>query len=72
MIFSSPSSVSTERRQALDPVAVVAVEDAVDLADLGLVDVAADDAVEAAALRLVRDRRLERRDVADTAFFTLA
>ena len=44
---------------ALHPVAVVAVEDAVDLADLGLVDVAADDAVDAAPAGLVGDRVLE-------------
>src|SRR5688572_9068949 len=35
-----------ERREALHPVAVVAVEDSLDLADLGLVDVAADHPVE--------------------------
>ena len=52
-----------ERRQAFDPVAVVAVEDAVDVANLGLVDVAADDAVETAAARLARERLLEARDV---------
>ena len=54
-----------ERRQAFDPVAVVAVEHAVDIANFGLVDVAADDAVETALARLAGDRFLERRDVAD-------
>ena len=38
-------SVFGKRRQALDPVAVVGVQDAVDLADLGVMDVAADDAM---------------------------
>ena len=42
-----------QRRAAFDPVAVVAVEDAVDVADLGVVDVAADHAIDAAPARLV-------------------
>jgi hypothetical protein len=42
-----------EARAALDPVAVVVIGDAADLADLGAVDVAADDAVEPAMQRLV-------------------
>ena len=48
-----------QRRAALHPVAVVAVEDAVDVADLGLMDVAADHAVDAAPARLAGDRVLE-------------
>ena len=52
-------------RAAFDPVAVVAVEDAADLADLGLVDVAADHAVDAAPPRLVGDRVLEVVDELD-------
>ena len=48
-----------ERGQTFHPVAVVAVHDAVDVANFGLVDVAADDAVEAAALGLPRERFLE-------------
>ncbi|ABA51161.1 hypothetical protein BURPS1710b_1413 [Burkholderia pseudomallei 1710b] len=51
-----------ERGQALDPVAVVAVQHAVDVADLGLVDVAADDAVAAAAARFVGHHCFERRN----------
>src|SRR4051794_21113957 len=41
---------------ALHPVAVIAVEDAVDGADLGVMDVAADHAVDAAAARLACHR----------------
>ncbi len=44
---SSPALVLDERRAALDPVAVVAVEQAVDFGERGAVDVAADDAVDA-------------------------
>src|SRR5689334_21097306 len=43
-----------QRGAALHPVAVIAIEDAVDLLDLGLVDVAADDAVQAASPGLCR------------------
>src|SRR5688572_9076801 len=53
-----------QRGEAFDPVAVVAVEDPADVADLGLVDVAADDPVEAAPARLARKRHLELADVA--------
>jgi len=59
--------VLDQRRQALDPVAVVAVEDAVDLAHLGVVDVAADHAMRAAAARFACDGDLEVVDVADRA-----
>src|SRR6185436_2354635 len=48
-----------QRRAALDPVAVVAIEDAVDGLDLGLVDVAAHHAIEAAALGFLRHCILE-------------
>src|SRR5579883_1312869 len=47
-----------QRGAALDPVAVVAVEDAVDGADLGMVDMAAHHAVDAAAARFARHRAL--------------
>ena len=47
-----------QRGAALDPVAVVAVEDAVDGADLGVMDVAAHHAVDAAAARFARHRVL--------------
>ena len=50
---------------ALHPVAIVAVEDAVDDLDLGLVDVAAHHAVEAAALGFLRHRMLEVADELD-------
>ena len=65
--FEPAVVVLDQRRQALDPVAVVAVQDALDLADLGVVDVAADDAVGTEATRLARDRHLELVDVADRA-----
>src|SRR4051812_15837124 len=47
---------------AFHPIAVVHVGDAVDLAHLGVMDVAADDAVEAAPSRLVGERQLEPVD----------
>ncbi len=51
-----------QRRAALDPVAVVAVKHAADVADLGMMDVAADDAVDAArAAPRRRSRRRSRR-----------
>ena len=52
-----------QRRQALDPVAVVAIDDTADVADLGLVDVAADDAIQALLLGLVSERVFEGGDV---------
>jgi hypothetical protein len=48
--------VLDQRGAAFDPVAVVAVEDAVDRADLGVVDVPAHHAVDAASSRLARHR----------------
>src|SRR5260221_5755388 len=60
-----------QRGEALHPIAVVAVEDSADVADLGLVDVAAHHAVEAAAARLLRERRLEVADVADRVLHAL-
>ena len=50
------AGVLDQRRQALDPIAVVAVQRAVDHAHLGMVDVAADHAVHAAPACLARDR----------------
>ena len=58
-----PFEVFGERGAALDPVAVVAVKHAVDLRDLGAMDVAADGAVQPATPRFVRERALEVRDV---------
>ena len=54
-----------QRGEAFDPVAVVAIQHAADVADLGLVDVAAHDAVEAARAGFTRQRLLEGTDVAD-------
>src|SRR5688572_3685336 len=54
-----------QRGAALDPVAIVAIEDAVDGLDLGLVDVAAHHAVKAAALGFLRHRMLEVADELD-------
>jgi hypothetical protein len=56
-----------QRRQAFDPVAVIGVEDAADVAQLGMVDVAADHAVHAALARLAGHRFLEIAHVADRA-----
>jgi hypothetical protein len=50
-----PQAVLHQRGEAFDPVAVVAVAHAADVADLRLVDVAAHHAVEAASARLVRE-----------------
>src|ERR1700761_846971 len=44
-----------QRCAALDPGAAAAIEDTVDGGDLGVMDVAADHAVDAAALGLARD-----------------
>ena len=60
-----PVEILDQRGAAFDPVAVVAVEDAVDVADLGLVDVAADHAVDAAPARLAGHRVLEVADELD-------
>ena len=58
-----------QRGEALDPVAVVGVEDAVDLAQLGMVDVPADDAVHTALARLARQRLFEVADIADRPLY---
>ena len=63
--FQAAVGVFDERRAAFDPVAVVAVEDAVDGPHLGGVDVAADDAVGAQPSRLGDDGGLEAADVFD-------
>lgn len=54
-----------ERGQTFHPVAVVAVEQSVDLADLGAVDVPADHTVVAAPARLARQHLLEAEDETD-------
>src|SRR5260221_11412260 len=54
-----------QRGAAFDPVAVVAVKHAVDGANLGMVDMAADHAVDAAAPRLAGDRMLVVVDILD-------
>jgi len=55
--------VFDERGEALDPIAIVAVEKSVHVPDLGVVDVAAHDALHAALARLAHDRVLEVPDV---------
>ena len=57
--------VLDQRGAAFDPVAVIAVEDAIDVADLGVVDVAADHAVDAAPARFARHRVLVAVDELD-------
>src|SRR5579872_1238771 len=52
-----------QRRAALHPVAVVAVENRADLSDFGLVDMAADHAVDPAPAGLLGQRLLEIVDV---------
>src|SRR5260221_2768461 len=54
-----------ERGQALHPIAGIAVQHAADVADLRVVDVPADHAVEPARARLACERFLEGGDVAD-------
>ena len=56
-----------QRRQALDPVAVVRVQHAVDVAQFGVVDVAADHALQPTLACLARHRGLEVADVAHRA-----
>src|SRR5213593_848234 len=53
-----------ERGEALDPVPVIAIENAANRSDLGLVDVPAHHAIDAAATRFLRQRDLEIGDVA--------
>src|ERR1700682_3759389 len=60
-----------QRGEALDPVAAVAVEDPADVADLRLVYVAADHAVEASPARLGGERVLEGADVAHRVLHAL-
>src|SRR5262245_58967528 len=55
-----------QRGAALDPVAVVAIEHAVDVGDLSAMNVPADGAVETPSSRLQRERALEVRDVRDS------
>ena len=52
-----------KRGAALDPVAAIHVADAEIVVDDGVVDVAADDAVDAVALRLGGERLFERADI---------
>jgi len=51
--------------QAFDPVAAVAIQETVDVADFGVMDVAAQHAVVAVAARLARQYLLEAADEAD-------
>ena len=52
-----------QRGAAFDPVAVVAIQHAAEIADLGVMDMAADDAVEAAAARLIGQRIGKRANI---------
>ena len=54
-----------QRRAALDPVAAVQVAEALDVAHLGAVDMAADDALDAVLARELHHAVLELCDVAD-------
>ena len=49
--FQAAVEMLDQGRAAFDPIAVVGIKDIADLAHLGVMDVAADDAVEAAAAR---------------------
>ena len=54
-----------QRGAAFDPIAVVVISDIADLADLGGMDMAADDPVDAARPRRMRHHLLEARDEGD-------
>jgi hypothetical protein len=54
-----------ERRATFDPVAVVAIENAIDATDLRAVDVAADDPVDTAAACFRNHRLLVVADILD-------
>lgn len=54
-----------QRSQAFDPVAVVRVQDPIDVAKLGVVDMPTHDPLHAAMPGLARDGRLEVADIAD-------
>ena len=56
---------------AFNPVSVVEVKDAADPADFGLMDVAADHAVDAARCALPRATTSSKRETYSTAFLTL-
>lgn len=62
-----PVGVFDPRRQAPDPVVVIATQDAIDIAAFSVVDVAAHHAVQEARTRLSRDRGLKVVDSADVA-----
>ena len=57
--FQPPVQVLDQRAAAFDPVAVVAIQDAINLTHLGAVNVAADNALVATALGLLRNRHLK-------------
>src|SRR5271155_1419771 len=61
--FEPAVAVFDQRRAALNPVAVVAVENRADLSNFGLVDMAADHAVDPARAGLLGQRQLEIVDV---------
>lgn len=61
--FQASVEVLHQRRAAFHPIAVVAVEDAVDVADFRVVDVAADDAVHAPLAGYLGHGLLEIGDV---------
>src|SRR3569623_14497 len=61
----SASGIFDKGAAAFNPVSVIEVEHVADLADFGMVDMAADHAVHAAHLRLARHDLFEARDVFD-------
>src|ERR1700743_588446 len=63
--FQLPTLMLDQRGAAFDPVAVVAVGDAVDLADVGVVDVAADGAVDMMTASLLGQHGFECTDELD-------
>src|SRR5271165_1228609 len=57
-----------ERGAALDPIAVIAIKHTVHLANLGVMDVAADDTINTTTVRLGGHRIRERADVLHCVF----
>lgn len=60
--------VFDHRRTTLHPVAIVAIDDPLAIADLGRVNVTADDAIEATAPRFANDGLFIIADVLDGIF----
>ena len=63
--FETPVEMFDQRGAAFDPIAVVGVKNVANSADFGVVDMAADDAIESASAGHLGHRLLEIGDIAD-------